>query len=441
MTLLARNEETAMSQNRQKDRGKVSSLWAETACCAPAGIRALRDEIEVDVAVIGGGYTGLSTALHLAERGSSVAVLETSSVGFGASGRNGGQVNPGFKLDPHQAPGRFGATAGERALNFVGSAPDLVFDLIKRFSMDCHAMRPGSVTPAHSESALQMLERRARGWAARGVPVKMLSRAETEQAIGSPCYVGGLLDPRGGSLQPLSYARELARAAIEKGASIFENAEVRSLERKDKGWIVRTGTGAVKATNVIVATNGYTGNLVRGLRQTIIAANSFQLATAPLDDATAAEILAQGRTASDTRRLVLYFRKDPANRLVIGGRGQFGDPTRPEDFSHLRGAFARLFPQLSGIPIEHYWAGRVALTQDGVPHLHEPEKGLLVAVGYNGRGIAMGTAMGRAIADYLGGDAQALPFPVTPIQGIPFHMFQRLYLAAAINWFMFRDAF
>ncbi|MDI7924411.1 NAD(P)/FAD-dependent oxidoreductase [Ferirhizobium litorale] len=419
--------------------GAIHSLWLDTACQAPITQR-MEGSLEVDVAIVGGGYTGLSSALHLAENGLKVAVLEAREIGYGASGRNGGQVNPGFKLDPHEVAGRYGVEAGERALRFVHSAPDRVFELVSRYSMECAPIRPGSLTPAHSEAALRMLERRAEGWATRGVRVRMLDQGETEREIGTSRYLGALLDPRGGSLQPLSYVRELARIAIEKGARVFEGAAVRSLRKRASAWVATTAHGEVRARRVIVATNGYTGRLLPGLRQTIIAANSFQLATAPLDPSLASTILRGGRTASDTRRIVRYFRKDPENRLVIGGRGHFGEPTRARDFSHLQGALRELFPQLAGVPIECHWAGRVALTQDGVPHIHEPEEGLLVVLGYNGRGIAMGTAMGQAIAEYVGGNAGALPFPVTPVRRIPMHVFQRLYLAAAVNWFMFRDS-
>jgi glycine/D-amino acid oxidase-like deaminating enzyme len=367
-------------------------------------------------------------------------VFEAKTIGFGASGRNGGQVNPGFKLDPDDAQAKLGPKYAERSLAFSGSAPDIVFDLIAKHKIECEAVRSGWLQPAHNEAAVRMLARRVRAWAKRGIDMRMFDRDETARLLGTGVYHGCAFDPRGGSVQPLSYARGLARAAISAGATVHEHAPVSSLERRDSHWVARVRDREIRAERVVVATNGYTDNLVPGLRQTVIAANSFQIATFPLDTTLAANVLPEGHTASDSRRIVLYFRKDRFNRIVIGGRGHFRDPQTAEQFSHLRRALDRMFPQLRGLPMQFQWAGRVALTKDGLPHIHEPHPGMLVGLGYNGRGIAMATAMGRVFADYLTTAENALPFPVSRISPIPFHHLQRVYLGAAIRWFMLRDA-
>jgi glycine/D-amino acid oxidase-like deaminating enzyme len=415
------------------------ALWEATAVEPPA-TAILAEASSVDVLVIGGGFTGLSTALHLAERGVKTAVLEARSIGFGASGRNGGQVNPGFKLDPDDAQAQLGSKYAERSLAFSGSAPDIVFDLIAKHKIDCDAVQPGWLQPAHNEAALRMLARRVQAWARRGIDMRMLDRDETAKLLGTGVYHGCAFDPRGGSVQPLSYARGLARAAISAGAVIYEDSPVSSLERRDGRWFARVRDCEIRAARVVVATNGYTDNIVPSLRQTVIAANSFQIATFPLDNTLAADVLPEGHTASDSRRIVLYFRKDRFNRVVIGGRGHFRDPQTAAEFSHLRRALDRMFPQLRGLPMEFQWAGRVALTRDGLPHIHEPCPGMLVGLGYNGRGIAMATAMGKVFADYLTTAENNLPFPVSAISPIPFHQLQRVYLGAAIRWFMLRDA-
>ena len=421
-------------------RDGMSSLWQATAVPAPA-TEPVVGKTDADVLIVGGGYTGLSTAFHLAGAGRSVVVVEAGDIGSGASGRNGGQVNPGFKLDPRDAISQLGAEAGERALAFAAGAPDLVFDLIERHGLRCDARRPGWLMPAHDAAAFEALKRRADDWSQRGVAMRILQKADAQAQLGTAAYHGAALDPRGGSIQPLSYARELARLAIGTGARVFTHSPVRTLSREGGKWVAQTGNGSVCAPAVVVATNGYTDDLVPRLRRTIIAANSFQLATAPLDETLARSILPGGHTASDSRRIVLYFRKDCDNRFVIGGRGQFDDPADPDDFAHLRKALVRLFPALKDVAVEHHWAGRVALTRDGIPHVHEPQPGMLVALGYNGRGVAMATAMGKAIAERLcNAEAMALPFPPSAIAPIPFHRFQRFYLGAAINWFMLRDA-
>jgi glycine/D-amino acid oxidase-like deaminating enzyme len=417
----------------------IGSLWERTATAPPA-TKQLDVSLATDVAVIGGGYSGLSTALHLAEKGIRTVLLEAQTIGFGASGRNGGQINPGFKLDPADAHARLGFDGAERCLNFAGSAPDIVFDLITRHRIDCDAQRAGWLQPAHNAAAIGKLARRVDEWSIRGVAMRMLDRNETVAMLGSTVYPGAAFDPRGGSVQPLSYARGLAKAAIAAGAAIYENAPVNTLRREGNRWSVQLRQHHVTADRVVVTTNGYTTDLVPRLRQTIIAANSFQIATEPLSHELAATILPQGQTASDSRRIVLYFRKDRDNRVVIGGRGKFEDPRSPGEFGHLRNALVHTFPQLQGTPIEFRWAGRVALTQDGLPHLHEPAPGLLIGLGCNGRGIAMSTAMGRAFAQHLSGIPDVLPFPVKRIRPIPFHRLQRMYLGAAIHWFMLRDA-
>jgi glycine/D-amino acid oxidase-like deaminating enzyme len=378
--------------------------------------------------------------LHLAEKGVKTTVLEARTVGFGASGRNGGQVNPGFKLDPDAARARLGVDHAERVLAFSGSAPDVVFDLIARHGIDCDAARPGWLQPAHNETALRKLALQSQAWARRGVAARMLDRDETRKLLGTAAYCGCAFDPRGGSVQPLSYVRGLARVAISAGATVYENAPVSSLERRDKHWLARVKGHVIRAERIVIATNGYTDHIVSRLRETVIAANSFQIATFPLEESLATSVLPERHTASDSRRIVLYFRKDRFNRLVIGGRGHFPEPNKTADFSHLRRALDRTFPQLRGSPIQYQWAGRVALTRDGFPHIHEPAPGMLVGLGYNGRGVAMATAMGRAFADYLTTGENTLPFSISPVAPIPFHQLQRVYLGAAVQWFMLRDA-
>jgi glycine/D-amino acid oxidase-like deaminating enzyme len=429
----------ALSPSTAADHASSGALWEATAVEPPA-TAILAEASSVDVLVIGGGFTGLSTALHLAEKGVKTAVLEARTIGFGASGRNGGQVNPGFKLDPDDAQAQLGSKYAQRSLAFSGSAPDVVFDLIAKHKIDCDAVRPGWLQPAHNETAARKLAQRVKAWSKRGVAMRMLDRDETAKLLGTSVYHGCAFDPRGGSVQPLSYARGLARAAIAAGAAVYENAAVSSLERRDNRWVARVRDLEMRAERVVIATNGYTGDVVPGLRQTVIAANSFQIASFPLDNTLAANVLPGGHTASDSRRIVLYFRKDRFNRIVIGGRGHFRDPQTATEFSHLRRALDRMFPQLRGLPMEFQWAGRVALTRDGLPHIHEPYPGMLVGLGYNGRGIAMATAMGGAFADYLTTAENNLPFPVSAISPIPFHQLQRIYLGAAVRWFMLRDA-
>jgi glycine/D-amino acid oxidase-like deaminating enzyme len=259
--------------------------------------------------------------------------------------------------------------------------------------------------------------------------------------IGTHAYLGGWIDHRAGSIQPLDYVRGLVRAAQAHGAAIHGDTAVTSLAKHGGDWVLATARGAtVRAARVLIATNGYTGNLWPGLRRTVIAANSFIVATDPLPPALAGTVLPGGEVGSDSRRLLLYFRKDAAGRLLLGGRGSFTEPTSPQAWAHLERAVAQLFPQLEGIGFSYRWAGRVAVTRDSLPHVHEPAPGLTIALGYNGRGIAMATTLGKMLAERLASHGDApFPFPITPISPIPLHALQRLYFSAAVAWYRLLD--
>ncbi|AOE88238.1 NAD(P)/FAD-dependent oxidoreductase [Pseudomonas sp. TCU-HL1] len=417
-----------------------ASLWAATAPAGPA-TPALAEDKQVDVAIVGAGYTGLSTALHLAAGGTRVCVLDAGEPGWGASGRNGGQVIPGLKYDPDELRKQFGGERGDALIEVVGNAADEVFDLIGRHGIDCDASRNGWVQPAASKAALRGIERRAEQWRRQGVAVELLDQAAVARRIGSSNYLGAWVDPRAGSLQPLSYARGLARVATARGACIHGHSRVTGLAREGSGWCLTTAQGfKARAERVVLATDGYTDDLWPGLRQTVIAANSFIIATRPLSPELRESILPGGEVCSDARRLLLYFRKDAQGRLLLGGRGPFVEPSRQADWALLERSLGSLFPQLAGVPIEYRWSGRVALTQDFLPHVHEPAPGVSILLGYNGRGVALSTALGRHLAARLSGRGEGFPFPVTRIRPIPFHGLQRFYLGAGIAWYRLLDA-
>ena len=417
------------------------SLWAATAPPAPA-TPALDESRRADVAIVGAGYAGLSAALHLAEGGAEVVVLDAGQPGGAASGLNGGQVIPGLKQDPDELLALLGHEAGEPLVEFAGRTVDCVFALIDKHQIACDASRRGWLQPAHSPAALETIRRRAEQWQRRGAPVELLDRARTSALLGTDLYFGACLDRRGGGLQPLAYARGLARAALGAGARVSGGTKVVALARDAARWRLTTAGGAtVTADRVLLLTNGYTDGLWPKLQQTVIAANSFQVATRPLDEALSRTILPRGQVASDTRRLLRYFRRDAAGRFLMGGRGPFREPTGPADFTHLARAVDHLFPQLRDVEYEFHWSGRVALTRDHLPHLHQPAPGLIAFLGCNGRGVGLATAIGAALAEHvLNAGRTTLPFPTTPLQPIPLHGFHRLYVSAVIAYYRLRDA-
>ncbi|ANF56505.1 NAD(P)/FAD-dependent oxidoreductase [Halotalea alkalilenta] len=415
------------------------SLWAATAIAAPE-CAPLDTDREVDVAIVGAGFTGLTTALHLAERGVSTAVIDAGQPGWGASGRNGGQVIPGLKDDPDALVEKFGER-GEALIEVIGRAADEVFALIERHGIDCQAVRGGWIQPALSNTALRTIESRAEQWRRRGVAVEWLDAQGVTARTGASGYLGGWVDPRAGAVQPLSLARGIARAAQQQGAAIHGGTRAQRLHREGKHWVLTTAQGArLRAERVVLATNGYSDGLWPGLSRTLIAAQSFIVATAPLAQHHAVGILPGGAVCSDGRHLLLYYRLDAANRLLLGGRGPFREARGAADWAHIERNLTELFPALAGhIRIEHRWCGRLALTRDHLPHYHEPAPGISILLGYNGRGVAMSNTLARHLAARLAGESAPFPLPITPIRPIPLHGLQRLYFGTAVNYYRLLD--
>jgi glycine/D-amino acid oxidase-like deaminating enzyme len=416
----------------------LQSLWSVTAppgpVCSP-----LAGAQRAQAAVIGAGYTGLSAALHLAEAGRDVLVLEAADIGERASGLNGGQVIPGVKVDPDNLEAMLGPDGG-RVVATAAAGPDLVFDLITRHGIQCDAMRSGWIQPATSEAALAQLARRAEQWWRRGASVEVLSRREVLQLTGSARYLGGLLDRRGGSVQPLAYVRGLAHALLRAGGRICTHTPALRLTRIAGAWSIETPAGSVSAPLVIIATNAYTDSISDELRRTLVPVPSFQVATAPIPAPLRSTILPEGQAASDTSHLLRYFRLDASGRLVLGTRGTFARVPALRDVQFHYRSVQEIYPQLRGIAFEYHWGGMVAMTRDHLPHLHELAPGLLAGLGYNGRGVAMATVMGRLLARRaLGASVMELGFPVTPVLPLPLHALSGAAARAAIQYLRFVD--
>jgi len=416
------------------------SLWAATA---PSGPRcaALAGDRFVELCVIGGGFTGLSAAYHAAVAGADVALIEAAEPGWGAAGRNGGQVIPGLKLDPDELERRFGAKRGRRLVDFAGRAPDLVFELVAKHQIDCGARRSGWVHAVHGRAALPLEEDRARQWQARGAALEMLDSAQVAAVLGTDEYIAGLLDPRGGWLQPLAYARGLARAAQSAGASLHGMSPATRVERDARAWRIETPSGVVTAKQVLICTNAYTGQLFRRLTRSLIPVASCQVATEPLSDELRARILPKGHVSSDTRRVLKYFCMTPEGRLVMGGRGHLRERESRELYAHIVASMHRSFPETSGARLDYYWSGRVALTLDHLPKIFELGPGLWSGGGYNGRGVAMATAIGRSLAECAGGaPADSLPLPPSKARPLPLHGLRGPAIGLTVAWKRLLDA-
>ena len=416
----------------------VSSLWKETAVKAPE-LNPLTGDISADVTIVGAGFTGLRAALELAQRGVDVVVLDSHEPGWGASGRNGGQVNPMAHSTPEEIIEELGSVFGERMVDcYVNSANEL-FSILKQHGMRCDSGQNGWLRGAHCRSAEKTIEAFATGWGASGLDVDLVEGEVLHRLTGSKIYNLATQTKSGGYVQPLSYARELSRVAIEKGARIFSNSAVKSLEKQAGKWRVNTTNDSVSSDWVLFCTNGYTDDTLKGLQQTISPLVSVQAATRVLSDEEYAKILPEGHTFSDSRRVVYYTRKDERNRLVFGSMG-LAQECVGSDRKRLEKGLHEVFPQFSGEDLAFYWGGKLAITTDHLPHLHEPAPGILAGLGYNGRGVAMATVMGRVLAERaLGEPSQNLSIPTTPYKSFMLKRFHALGLPGVIKYYELRD--
>jgi glycine/D-amino acid oxidase-like deaminating enzyme len=397
-----------------KNDPRSHGLWEASAPPAPA-THALADELVVDVAVIGGGFTGCSAALHLCEGGASVALLEAEEIGFGGSGRNVGLVNAGMWVMPDDLPGELGDVHGERLLELLGEAPRVVFDLVERHAIPCEAERRGTLHCAVGPKGLDEVRERERQWKARGAPVRLLDAAETAAKVGTKAYAGALLDERAGTIQPLAYVRGLARAAIAAGAKIFTASPVVSATDDGALWRLATPGGVVRATSVVVATDAYGKGVFPEVRGEQVHLPYFNMATPPLGDNVRHSILPERQGAWDTREILSSFRFDRAGRLVFGSVGALRGGGQAVHRDWGRRALAKLFPQIAGVEFEYAWYGQIGMTGNSLPRFHRLGRDVVAFSGYNGRGIAPGTVFGRCLARLcLGEIGEAdLPLPVT----------------------------
>lgn len=398
------------------DDRRSHGLWEVTAPPAPPTGKLDRD-LAAEVVIVGAGFTGCSAALELAQRGVRTIVLEQHEIGFGGSGRNVGLVNAGMWVMPDELPRVLGEEYGERLLKQLGEAPSAVFDLIDRFAIECEATRKGTLQCAVGDRGLRAIFERARQWQARGADVVVLDAKETARLVGTSLYKGALLDRRAGTIQPLAYVRGLARAAIDRGASIFTNTAALRREAVQGGWKVSTANGSVTARCVLLTTDVYSSSLAFAIKNEQVRLPYFQLATAPLSEDVRRSILPEGHGAWDTKQILSSFRLDRAGRLIFGSVGALRGAGTDIHRAWSRREITRLFPQLADITFEHEWFGMIGMTAEALPRLHVHDRGVFSISGYNGRGIAPGTVLGRDLARLAIGEIEIdeLSLPATDV--------------------------
>lgn len=375
---------------------------------------AWRGDIQTDLLVIGGGFTGCSAALEAAQSGAGVVLLEAKTVGHGGSGRNVGLVNAGLWLPPDDIIETLGSDDGTRLIAALSGAPDLVFRLVEKHAITCEATRNGTLHLAHASSGLMDLQSRFQQGNRTGAPLQLLDAAETARRTGSKVFHGSLFDPRAGTVQPLAYCRGLARAAQAAGAQIFEDASVSEILYDGELWTARTKGQRIQARRLLLATNAYGTGMKGAPAPQFVPVHFSQFATAPLSQADRRHILPGGEGCWDTDMVMSSLRIDRDGRLIIGG---VGDVTGPGAAVHRKWAarkLAHLFPEVAGTQFDYAWSGAIAMTSNHLPKILSFGPNALSVFGYSGRGIGPGTLFGKQAARALLFDEyDSLPVPVT----------------------------
>ncbi len=408
-----------------------NSLWAAVTPAGP-DLPELAGNAEADVIVIGGGFTGLSTALHLREAGVDVAVVEAMEPGWGASGRNNGQVIPTLsRPDPDDIVAKHGA-AGERFVGLLRDCASTLFEVARRYQIQAEQEQTGWVQPVHSPGRIKIAERRVRQWSKFGAPVELLSGDQIRQMLGSDAWFGGFWNRSGGHINPLALARGLARVVLEQGCRIYARSPAISFERRNDRWIVKTEKGEISGRALVMATNAYTGEFSKSLMPEIahevMPILSWQMATQPLSGEARKTVIPGRQAMSDTHGELYFARYDARNRLVTGG-AVIGPGNKPERLkARVTERLQRLWPQIGPIEFDYVWNGYVGMTTDFFPRIHRLGHDAYGWTGCNGRAVALAIALGDELSKAVRGVPEkdlALPFsdPVPiPAHGLLRHL-------------------
>lgn len=416
-----------------------NSWYAATAAPLPPFPK-LAGDSRADVCIVGGGYTGLSAALHLAEAGLSVVLLEAQRVGFGASGRNGGQLGSGQRMEQDGLEKLVGADDAQKLWSLAEDAKDLVRSLIARHGIDCH-LKPGVAhacftkgEAGHEHAYAEHLQKRY-GYD----QIELLDRDAMQALCPSPAYAGGSLDMGAGHLHPLAYVLGLARAADAAGAQIHEGSEVLDIA-EGAPLRVRTAGGTVTADHLLLACNGYLGGLNGQVAARVMPINNFIVATKPLGD-EAARVLTRDVAVADTKFVVNYFRLSHDKRLLFGGGESYGYRFPADIDATVRKPMAEIFPHLRDVQVDYAWGGTLGITMKRMPYLARLAPNVLTASGYSGHGVGTATHAGQLMAKAVQGQAEGFDalsrvpaprFPGGPRMRTPL-------LALAMTWFALRD--
>lgn len=405
-----------------------NSLW-NLSRHSKVEINILEEELKTDVAIIGGGFTGTSAALRLAENGVDVTLLEAEFNGFGGSGRNVGLTNAGLWSNPDEVEKAVGTPYGERLNALLAEAPSLVHQLIKDHDIECEFLRNGTLHLAHSEKGMNALRCKRDQVNARGAELELLDREETFKLTSAEKYIGSLRDKRAGTIQPLEYCHGLMQAAKKAGAKIYTGTAAIDIFNVSGMWYIKTQKGLLKAEKVLVATNAYLSKILPELKSTFTPMYYCQMATDPLTDEQLENYLPGKNGTWDTRLVMRSYRTDAAGRLIIGTIGNIFMDKAPLFSSWADKMVRETFPKVGPVEWTYKWAGRIACSSNYVPNFHELGNGLYSINGFSGRGISPGTALGREMADFMMDKikAEELPLPLKSPEKVPFNLLREAF--------------
>ena len=395
-----------------------------------------------DVVVIGSGYTGLSAARSLAQRGASVVVLEKETIGWGASSRNGGQVLTGLAVGPEALIRQVGLERAKELYATSLKGLDFIEELIRSEQIDCDFQRVGHIEAACKPAHFRHFQR-AQALLARDFnhSIRLLDRSQQRAELGTDYYHGVLIDERSAGVHPARYVRGLALAAKRAGAQLHEQTPALAIERAGAQWRVFTPRGPIGAQEVLVATNGYTDAVAPALRKRIIPVGSYIIATEPLPAEVAAGILPRRRMVYDSRNFLAYFRLSSDNRLLFGGRAEYktsSPQTTRRSVAILQRGMVEIFPELANVPIEYSWSGNVCFTLDRLPRIGRMS-GVHFALAYAGHGVSLATYLGAQAADLISGTGGQTPLADRPFDAIPLYNGTPWFMPLGALWYKLLD--
>jgi glycine/D-amino acid oxidase-like deaminating enzyme len=394
----------------------------------------------VDVAIVGGGYTGLNAARVLAKSGTAVAVLERHSIGWGASSRNGGMATTGIKQNIGNIFKMYGKELGHSFWQSSLDAIDLIGEIVADEGLACDFVRQGHIAlaykPSHYESMAKKVE-----WYRQELGHRMIlvPKSDICSEIGSDAFYGGMVDVYSAGLHPAKYVFELARVVAKYGACLCENCSVARIEKTAAGFHIHTSQGLVKAKEVLVATNGYTDRLIPQLKPRIFPVGSYIIVTEPLPTEVQQRLSPKGRMFYDTKNFLNYFRLTPDGRLLFGGRNNLSINLDPhESAQSLKQQMLRVFPELDNVPITHTWTGQLGLTFDLMPHIGRLN-GVMYALGYCGHGVSIATYVGTEAGLLLAGQKSDSPYAQIKHQTMFFYRNKPWFLPFAAMYYRALD--